>query len=641
MIRQLQQQSCWSRPARQKKHKHPKRGRLKCRRRNEICVCAKKQRDFGVTIEPSKATTGKGGGGRIRQRRSATIDSSSSHEGSEDQEKSGATLSGTTRTVGLCTVVCKVTGLIREVTLTSMFGIGPVMDAFAYACVLPAYFQTVLGGVNGPFHTAVLVTMKKGQKDGKQKHLIESLSSWILLPACVLALLLYLFPSSILSLLAPGFTFSGPSGSLEMSIAAEQLRIMSPCVVTGVLTGIGFGALNASNRFLAPSISPAVANVVMISGLLLARGAAGCNPSSFNVMEVAAGRHLALAFVLGSASQLLLQALAMQRQKISRFFRIRLRLEDWKQFIGAMKIIVPTSISSTMLQLATYTDLWFASSWPGAAAIMGCGAMLITAPVGLLSNVIIVPRMPLLTQQAAEQDWNTFKGTCDRMLQASISVGLPLTISLLSFATQVVKVVYERSAFTSSSTLQVVPVVMVHALGITWFLGRDVIVRAFYAIDRGKIPAITSMVALALNAVLDAFFSKTMSLSAVGLVLSTVLVSVLSVLVLYFVLCRDLKKRPDFVEEKSNVWKDFLFGSMLASGITAVYCKWLLHVLPSVQLSLKKAFLAASDYVSIPSNSGSFHWLVDASLVGASFLSSWLLYYLVTILVKKRPLLKE
>jgi len=216
------------------------------------------------------------------------------------------------------------------------------------------------------------------------------------------------------------------------------------------------------------------------------------------------------------------------------------------------------------------------------------------------------------------------------MLQTCVSVGLPLTLTLIAFASLAVKTVFQRSAFTAESTSLVAPVAMVYALGIPWFLCRDVVVRAFYAMGRGRVPAATSVVALTLNALLNAALSRRMPVPAIGLVLSTVLVSCMSVLVLYAALCRDFRYFQYFQTtasadegawEGGSGWRPFLVRTLLASGATALYCKALLQVvLPSghsLILRLTPPFFPAS-----------LRWLLDAGLVGAAFASSWLVYFL-------------
>lgn len=177
--------------------------------------------------------------------------------------------------IGFCTILSKLTGLVREVLLTALFGIGPVMDAFTYAAVVPAYFQTVIGGLNGPFHTAVMVR-SSGRNKLEMRKLVETLSSWTAIFAIVLSGVLLLFPEAIVRTFAPGLHNAGAAGVLESQLASTQLQIMSPCVLTGTLCGIGFGALNAIRKYVPPSLSPAIGKSKSESHLLALLERFGC-----------------------------------------------------------------------------------------------------------------------------------------------------------------------------------------------------------------------------------------------------------------------------------------------------------------------------------------------------------------------------
>jgi putative peptidoglycan lipid II flippase len=47
-----------------------------------------------------------------------------------------------------------------------------------------------------------------------------------------------------------------------------------------------------------------------------------------------------------------------------------------------MAVMMPAAVGSGMLQIATFTDLYFASFIPGAAAALGYAILLVMAPLG-------------------------------------------------------------------------------------------------------------------------------------------------------------------------------------------------------------------------------------------------------------------
>jgi len=58
------------------------------------------------------------------------------------------------------------------------------------------------------------------------------------------------------------------------------------------------------------------------------------------------------------------------------------------------KLIVPASISSGLSQINVFIDMFFASSFQGAASGLAYGNFLIQAPLGILSNSLILPLLP-------------------------------------------------------------------------------------------------------------------------------------------------------------------------------------------------------------------------------------------------------
>ena len=58
---------------------------------------------------------------------------------------------------------------------------------------------------------------------------------------------------------------------------------------------------------------------------------------------------------------------------------------------------------------------------------------------------------------------------------------LPLGAMMIVLATPIVRVVYERGAFDLGASQFVAPMLMAYGLGMFVYLGRDVLVRVFYA----------------------------------------------------------------------------------------------------------------------------------------------------------------
>ncbi|CAI7780362.1 unnamed protein product, partial [Closterium sp. NIES-53] len=138
-------------------------------------------------------------------------------------------------TVGAAAAASKVLGLTREMVLAAAFGVGPVMTAFSYASLIPTFCLSLLGGVNGPFHSAIAsVLSKAAEKDAEkgaersdqnaareQQELLVLVSALVALASIVAAVLIFLCARPIIDLLAPGLSFPPAALASDPSAVAS------------------------------------------------------------------------------------------------------------------------------------------------------------------------------------------------------------------------------------------------------------------------------------------------------------------------------------------------------------------------------------------------------------------------------------
>ena len=63
--------------------------------------------------------------------------------------------------VAVATALSKVAGLLRQQVIAAAFGVGAAYDAYNYAYVLPGFLLILLGGINGPFHSAMVSVLAR------------------------------------------------------------------------------------------------------------------------------------------------------------------------------------------------------------------------------------------------------------------------------------------------------------------------------------------------------------------------------------------------------------------------------------------------------------------------------------------------
>ncbi len=78
--------------------------------------------------------------------------------------KPSRSLAGIAGIVAIATLISKLFGLLRSTCIAAVFGVGAVADAYNYAYIIPGFLLVLLGGINGPLHSALVSVLAKRDK---------------------------------------------------------------------------------------------------------------------------------------------------------------------------------------------------------------------------------------------------------------------------------------------------------------------------------------------------------------------------------------------------------------------------------------------------------------------------------------------
>jgi putative peptidoglycan lipid II flippase len=162
--------------------------------------------------------------------------------------------------------------------------------------------------------------------------------------------------------------------------------------------------------------------------------------------------------------------------------------------------------------------------------------------LGIISNIILLPLLPTFAKLSHPDNWGELKLRIRQGLLLTAVTMLPLGALMVSLAVPIVQIVYQRGAFKQEATQLVSSLLIAYGIGMFVYLGRDVLVRVFYALGDGQTPFKISIFNIVLNAVLDLILVE--PFGAPGLVLATVGVNCSSMLMLLFLLNRKLNGLP-------------------------------------------------------------------------------------------------
>ena len=462
------------------------------------------------------------------------------------------------------TTLSKFAGGLRQVLIAAAFGVGITYDAYNYAYIIPGFLIVIIGGINGPLHNAIVAVITPlNNKDGGI--VLAQVSIKISLFLIALSLIIYLNASNCIN-------FIGPNLGLESkSIATSQLKILAPCIPLSGFIGLSFGALNSRNKFFISSISPALISLTTIVFILIAWT---LNYSKSNLSFLGFESLLAYATLTGTFLQFVIQIWEINKINLLRF------KSKWYKFIDEEKrifrLIIPASISSGLGQINVFIDMFFASNFQGAASGLAYGNFLIQAPLGILSNSLILPLLPIFSNLIKNKQNKELEKNLEKGIEYCFFTTIFLTGFFITFNNQIVQLFFQRGAFDYEAVFKVKNILIAYAFGIPFYLYRDLLVRTYYAIEKTKLPFYLSIWGIIFNIFFDWFLIgaptqnfgniSPYNFGVIGIIVSSVIVN--------FIICIFLSlnlQRQNIYLPKITLLKKVTLIS-LSSFLTSNFC---------------------------------------------------------------------
>ncbi|MDC3069615.1 murein biosynthesis integral membrane protein MurJ, partial [Prochlorococcus sp. AH-736-D21] len=462
------------------------------------------------------------------------------------------------------TSLSKLAGCFRQICIAAAFGVGVTYDAFNYAYIIPGFLLIIIGGINGPLHNAVVAVLTPlNNRNGGVVLTQVSIKLSILLFG--LAMLIYFNSSLLIELLAPNLSYEAKS------IATYQLKILTPCIPLSGFIGLSFGALNSRRKFFLSSISPAITSITIIFFILFSWI---FNQDNTTTNFFTYSGLLASATLTGTLIQFFVQIWKINKIGLLRFESNFQSFKDEEKRI--FKLIIPASISSGLSQINVFIDMFFASGFQGAASGLAYGNFLIQAPLGILSNSLILPLLPKFSQLKSDKDKRGIQKKLISGIEYCFLTTIFLTGFFITFNNQIVQLVFQRGAFDYLATIKVKNILIAYAVGIPFYLYRDLLVRTYYSIEKTKFPFRLSCAGIIFNVFFDWFLIgapitnfgnlSPYNFGVVGIILSSVIVNFIVCIFLSFNLENEDIHLPNF-----NLLKKITLMS-LASFIDSSLC---------------------------------------------------------------------
>lgn len=392
-------------------------------------------------------------------------------------------------TVGGATLVSRVLGFARDTLIAATLGGGAAADAFIVAFRLPNLFRRLFA--EGAFAAAfVPLFVRRRAEAGEaaaRRFAGEALAGLTAAVVAVTALAM-VFAPTLVDLLAPGFVADPGKRDLAILLARICLPYLPAITVVALLSGL----MNADRRFLVPALAPVVLNLVLIGALL---GLAGGG-----IVGPAAATALAWGVAAAGVAQVGLLAVAVMRAGLTPD-RTAPRLTP--EIRRLVRLGLPGVLAGAMSEINVVVGTMLASTTAGAVSWLYYADRLYQLPLGVVGIAIGQVLLPEITRRVAAGETAATSEVQNRALEFALVPALPAAAALMLLADPIVRVLFERGAFTAADGTAAARALAIFAAGLPAFVLVRVFAPAFYAREDTATPMVIGGLAVGVNVVLS------------------------------------------------------------------------------------------------------------------------------------------
>ena len=382
--------------------------------------------------------------------------------------------------VGVMTGVSRVFGFFRDLLIAHVFGAGRLSDIFLAAFKLPNLFRDLLG--EGAL-SSIFIPMYTDKK--KDANFAKNVFSWLMVVLLGITILFEIFMPLVVWILTPGF--ADDPGKMQQTVVIS--RIMFWYVIFICASAFLSAILNAFSRFMLVAFMPVLLNVMLIGALLLAAFFA---PTTILYI-------MAFAVVLSGIIQFGILWHRIRRHH----FGLRLVVPRWTPGIKSMfKRLGISIVGNGFYQITIIVGTLVASFESGAVSWLYYSDRMVQLPFALIGLAVGTVLMSSISNAMAEHNMRSVYIQQNSSMRRSMMFIVPCVVGLFVLAEPIIRYLFEYGAWTPESTHAVAIAIMIQVLVLPAMMISQIYSKTLYASQDVRTPVKTSMISLAVAAVI-------------------------------------------------------------------------------------------------------------------------------------------
>lgn len=409
------------------------------------------------------------------------------------------------------TLIAKILGFGRELTLASAYGASSTSDAFLVAMNIPAVIFTAIGTSLGTAFIPLYCEVNSSQGEKASIKYTNNIFNVVVLICIVISIIGVIFTPQVVKLFALGFK----GETMEKAVYFTRAMILGIPFLG--ISYIMMAYLQVKENFIIPGLMPVPYNTCIIISILLSV------KTSPYILPWGA--------LIGLLGQFLFQLpFAMKKG-----FRYKPYINFKDEYLKKMLwLVAPVLIGVAVNQINTIVDRTIASTLvEGSISALNYANKLNQFVMGMFIVSISSVVYPMLSKLSTENNKVKFNQSIIKAINIVILLVIPISVGAIILSTPIVKVLFQRGEFDARATYMTSVALVFYSIGMIGFGLRDILSKVFYSLQDTRTPMINGAIAMGLNIILNILFVKFTNMQLAGLALATSTAALVTVTMLF------------------------------------------------------------------------------------------------------------
>lgn len=410
----------------------------------------------------------------------------------------------------ITSVISKITGLFRELSLAYNYGTSSLSDVYLISITITT---TISGFITPAINAAYIPHSNRIEKEENYVIMTQytrSLLIWLLGSSFLLIILGEMFPEFIVQLFASGF--DGEQIKACSLFTRYTVIAVTPLLLISVVSGY----LQNHNKALLVSIVPIVENTVVILSIIISK--------KHNVLWMPIG------YTIGGIIAAVSLIIGAHKNGFRFSGSVSLFSSD---IIYTMKRMLPVVIGASATQINTLVDRTLASTMgEGSISVLYYADRIVGLIIGIVVLAPLTIVFPKMSKCFINKGRESFYKVVNEINCLLIILCLFGSFCLFFYNKTIIRIIFARGAFQEESIAYTGIVLGFYSLGLLGYALREFITRVYYSENNYRIPFYNSLISVCLNIVLDFVLGKLFG--AIGLALATAISAYIAVVIMLF-----------------------------------------------------------------------------------------------------------